>query len=43
MPSVKEFLTENPSHMAWSVYLSICHSTEPFNNGLTDRDAACVE
>jgi len=47
MPSVKElFFTlgvVNPSHSAWSVCLSICHSSEPFSNGSTDRHVVWVE
>ena len=31
------------SHSAWSVCLSICHSSEPFNNGSTDWHAVWVE
>jgi len=38
-PSMKEFLMESPSYLAWSVCLSICRSSEPFNNGSTDQDA----
>jgi len=32
-----------PSHSAWLVGLSICHSTEHFNNGSTDQYAIWVE
>jgi len=41
--SVKEFLMESPSHLAWLVYLSISHSSESFNNSSTDRHAIWVE
>ena len=29
--------------VAWSVCLSVCHSSEPCENGRTDRDAVFVE
>jgi len=29
--------------VAWSVGLSVCHSSEPYKNGSTDRDAVWVE
>jgi len=32
-----------PSHLAWSVCLSICYSSEPLNNGSTDRRAIWVQ
>jgi len=32
-----------PLHYAWSVRLSICHSSEPFNNSSTNQHAIWVE
>jgi len=34
---------ESPSHLAWLVYVSICHSCEPFGKGSTSRHAVWVE
>jgi len=36
-------VSSTPSHSAWLVCLSICHSSELINNGSTDRLAVWVE
>ena len=29
--------------VAWSVGLSVCHTSEPYKNGSTDRDAVWID